>query len=236
MRHLTNIMRRVYRIFAHAWFSHRQTFWDVEGSQGLYILFKCVCDVYGLIPEENYTIPKEAEGEAVEDEAGREERRAKGSPQKKAVGGREDDQVTPSAASTATAQRRHKATPSVGSSVATIQEGDEDEGKSPGHGAMGPVGGLADRMAKSVLGDTPLPTSSKAAEKVESPRLRKDDIPTDVKVEERPVGESEGGGSPEKKAKVEEVDPPPAGDLPRSNSSDSVATMVKVEEKGSEDE
>ena len=37
-------------------------FWKVEGRTGLYILFKTVCDVYGLIPEDNYTIPPEAEG------------------------------------------------------------------------------------------------------------------------------------------------------------------------------
>jgi hypothetical protein len=62
IRQLTNIFRRVYRIFAHAWFQHREMFWKVEGRTGLYIFFKTVCDVYGLIPEDNYTIPPEAEG------------------------------------------------------------------------------------------------------------------------------------------------------------------------------
>lgn len=37
-------------------------FWKVEGRTGLYVFFKTVCDVYGLIPEDNYTIPPEAEG------------------------------------------------------------------------------------------------------------------------------------------------------------------------------
>lgn len=37
-------------------------FWKVEGRTGLYIFFKTVCDVYGLIPEDNYTIPAQAEG------------------------------------------------------------------------------------------------------------------------------------------------------------------------------
>ena len=37
-------------------------FWKVEGRTGLYVFFKTVCDVYGLIPEDNYTIPAEAEG------------------------------------------------------------------------------------------------------------------------------------------------------------------------------
>ena len=62
LRQLTNIFRRVYRIFAHAWFQHRELFWRVENKTGLYILFKTVCDMYGLIPEENYTVPPEAEG------------------------------------------------------------------------------------------------------------------------------------------------------------------------------
>lgn len=62
VRQLTNIFRRVYRIFAHAWFQHREIFWRVEGKTGLYIFFKTVCDTYNLIPEDNYTIPPEAEG------------------------------------------------------------------------------------------------------------------------------------------------------------------------------
>jgi hypothetical protein len=63
VRQLTNICRRVYRIFAHAWFQHRDTFWRVEHETGLYVFFKTVCDVYQLIPADNYTIPAEAEGE-----------------------------------------------------------------------------------------------------------------------------------------------------------------------------
>lgn len=61
-RKMTEIFRRVYRIFAHAWFSHRDVFWRVESKTGLYLLFKTVCDEYRLIPEDNYTIPPEAEG------------------------------------------------------------------------------------------------------------------------------------------------------------------------------
>ena len=62
VRHLTNVFRRVYRMFAHAWFQHRDVFWAVESHEGLYIFYKTVCDVYSLIPEDNYTVPKEAEG------------------------------------------------------------------------------------------------------------------------------------------------------------------------------
>ncbi|KAI5207953.1 hypothetical protein AUEXF2481DRAFT_9 [Aureobasidium subglaciale EXF-2481] len=62
IRKMTEVFRRVYRIFAHAWFSHRAVFWNIESKTGLYLLFKTVCDEYRLIPEDNYTIPPEAEG------------------------------------------------------------------------------------------------------------------------------------------------------------------------------
>ncbi|KAF2141411.1 uncharacterized protein K452DRAFT_327100 [Aplosporella prunicola CBS 121167] len=62
IRQLTNVFRRVYRIFAHAWFQHRDMFWKVENKTGLYSFFKVVCDIYSLIPSDNYTIPPEAEG------------------------------------------------------------------------------------------------------------------------------------------------------------------------------
>ncbi|TKA75014.1 hypothetical protein B0A55_04794 [Friedmanniomyces simplex] len=72
LREITNIFRRVYRIYAHAWFQHREMFWRVEGKTGLYGLFKRVCDEYGLIQAENYTIPREAEGLEPEKMEGRE--------------------------------------------------------------------------------------------------------------------------------------------------------------------
>lgn len=62
LKEITNIFRRVYRIYAHAWFQHREVFWRVEGKTGLYVLFKTVCEEYGMILAENYTIPAEAEG------------------------------------------------------------------------------------------------------------------------------------------------------------------------------
>jgi hypothetical protein len=41
-------------------------FWRVEGKTGLYVFFKTVCDEYGMIQPENYTIPPEAEGRDAE--------------------------------------------------------------------------------------------------------------------------------------------------------------------------
>ncbi|KAF8472070.1 Mob1/phocein [Kalaharituber pfeilii] len=61
-KHLSSIFRRLYRIFAHAWFQHREVFWEVEGEWGLYLFFKTVAERYNLIPEDNLTIPPEAEG------------------------------------------------------------------------------------------------------------------------------------------------------------------------------
>ncbi|KAJ4291849.1 hypothetical protein N0V90_009745 [Kalmusia sp. IMI 367209] len=133
VRNLTNIFRRVYRIFAHAWFQHRDMFWKVEGRTGLYVLFKTVCDAYGLIPEDNYTIPPEAEGEELSEEP------TKAPPM---ILKREPSETGPLDAenasvieagdhtlSTAGTTKRHRHTPSVNATpVSTVlEENEEDE-------------------------------------------------------------------------------------------------------------
>jgi hypothetical protein len=131
-RNLTNIFRRVYRIFAHAWFQHRDMFWKVEGRTGLYILFKTVCDAYGLIPEDNYTIPPEAEGLDVSEEP------SKAPPMilKREQSGRspldaESGSVIEAGdhtLSTAGTTKRHRHSPSVSAtSVTTVLEESEEE-------------------------------------------------------------------------------------------------------------
>ncbi|KAI9876512.1 MAG: hypothetical protein M1830_006338 [Pleopsidium flavum] len=131
VRQLTNIFRRVYRIFAHAWFQHRQVFWQVEGHDGLYVFFKTVCDVYSLIPEDNYTIPPEAEG-IVSDETPVGDDGEQGY---MAILKKDDEdnagEVTDATTtiSTGATTRRHKHTPSTGSAVTTIAEGDEEDHK-----------------------------------------------------------------------------------------------------------
>ena len=135
MRQLTNIFRRVYRIFAHAWFQHRDVFWTVEGNDGLYIFFKTVCDVYQLIPEDNYTIPPEAEGEREDAEETpvnasapdldtRMQLLKKDAPSDTPPIAESDVNTTVSVGATT---RRHKHTPSTGSHVTTIAEGPEEE-------------------------------------------------------------------------------------------------------------
>ena len=145
VKQLTNIFRRVYRIFAHAWFQHRQVFWQVESHEGLYIFFKTVCDIYNLIPEDNYTVPPEAEGISTENEyRGNEqatftETASSGRQGNLVETPKEDEEVTEdnssatmTTMSTGATTRRHKHTPSLGSVVTTIAEGDEDEPSSAG--------------------------------------------------------------------------------------------------------
>ena len=122
-------------MFAHAWFQHREVFWNVESHEGLYILYKTVCDVYNLIPEENYTVPPEAEGLSAEAEFSS---RAKShtllerssSVRQNSTNDvpetQEDGEIATTTISTGATTRRHKHTPSTGSLVATIAEGDED--------------------------------------------------------------------------------------------------------------
>ncbi|PGH09251.1 hypothetical protein AJ80_07728 [Polytolypa hystricis UAMH7299] len=134
IRHLTNIFRRVYRIFAHAWFQHRDVFWQVEGHDGLYVFFKTVCDMYHLIPDDGYTIPPEAEGElprSTEEEQSGLNRRMTILRKEPATpvepSAEEETGSAPSALGTAATTRRHKHSPSTGISVSTIAEATEDD-------------------------------------------------------------------------------------------------------------
>jgi hypothetical protein len=136
MRQLTNIFRRVYRIFAHAWFQHREVFWQIEANHGIYMLFKTVCDEYGLIPVDNYTIPPEAEGPRDEPDAAVQNTPTDGTAMTMQIlrkdaadalsqNGTSESSSPPRDPPAATA-RRHRHTPSTGSHVTTITEDEED--------------------------------------------------------------------------------------------------------------
>ncbi|KAJ5569579.1 uncharacterized protein N7459_009009 [Penicillium hispanicum] len=129
MRHLTNVFRRLYRIFAHAWFQHRDVFWEVEGHDGLYVFFKTVCDMFSLIPEDNYTIPAEAEGpDAVQpqtEETADFKRLTILRKENDNPFGTDAEGMDPTPGTAATT-RRHKHSPSTGSRVTTITESAED--------------------------------------------------------------------------------------------------------------
>lgn len=126
---ITNIMRRVYRIFAHSWFSHRDMFWQVENRTGLYVLFKTVCDAYALIPEDNYTIPPEAEGreEQQPPEAGRPTSVLKRTEAKQPFEAEDPSASSSNLAAPGATARRHRHTPSKGVPVDTVPEVDEEE-------------------------------------------------------------------------------------------------------------
>ncbi|KAF6224780.1 hypothetical protein HO133_009974 [Letharia lupina] len=146
VRNITNIMRRVYRIFAHAWFQHREgVFWPVEASGGIYTLFKTVCDVYGLIQEDNYTIPPEAEGLPSKEEIEHDRQEKAGMKKTGDEEGEEDATALQIAGATT---RRHKNTPSVGSAVGTIAEGEEDESESPVKEKAGPLAQISNAAEK----------------------------------------------------------------------------------------
>ncbi|PKX98974.1 Mob1 family protein [Aspergillus novofumigatus IBT 16806] len=125
LRYLTNIFRRLYRIFAHAWFQHRDVFWQVEGNDGLYIFFKTVCDMYKLIPEDNYTVPAEAEGlDANQSMLEQADNRRMTILRKDSEDPLEN--IEPSSISTGATTRRHKNSASISSRVTTISEGAEE--------------------------------------------------------------------------------------------------------------
>ena len=149
VRNITNIMRRVYRIFAHAWFQHREgVFWPVEASGGIYTLFKTVCDVYGLIQEDNYTIPPEAEGLTSNEEMEHDRQEKAGT---KKTGDEEDAEDETALQVSGATTRRHKHTPSVGSAVGTIAEGEEDESESPVKEKSGPLAQISNAAEKEDL-------------------------------------------------------------------------------------
>ncbi|KAI4647529.1 uncharacterized protein J4E78_008843 [Alternaria triticimaculans] len=137
MRQLTNIFRRVYRIFAHAWYSHREVFWKVEGRTGLYIFYKTVCDVYGLVPEDNYTIPPEAEGIEPSTEVKPSApplimKREPSDSTSEISSNTLADGMSDHSLSTAGTTKRHRHSPSVGATaVQTVVEENEEEEERP---------------------------------------------------------------------------------------------------------
>lgn len=125
VKNLVNVFRRLHRIFAHAWFQHRGVFWSVEGQTGLYVFFKKVCDLYDLLPAENYKLPPEAEGleTPVEHEAEKPPPTIL-KPQSQQRGPSAEDENLHLRTNT----RRHvRSSPSTGSAVTTVIEAEEEE-------------------------------------------------------------------------------------------------------------
>ncbi|OQE04701.1 hypothetical protein PENVUL_c030G02684 [Penicillium vulpinum] len=148
---LPDIFRRLYRIFAHAWFRHPAVFSKVENDGGLYVFFKTVCVHYGFVGD--YTIPLKAGGpdEVAAAKKKKEAKERKEQTEKKAHKGKEAEEKPINSSSrftilqkeggnsfdttvesqdpalvTGATARRHKHSPSTGSRVNTIAEDSED--------------------------------------------------------------------------------------------------------------
>ncbi|RFU78748.1 mob kinase activator-like 4 [Trichoderma arundinaceum] len=132
VKSLVNVFRRLHRIFAHAWFQHRSVFWAVEGQTGLYVFFKTVCDLYDLLPAENYKLPPEAEGLEAPPEFDMTANRA-APPQilkpssSQAGGGELDDDGLHGSVNRTNTRRHIRSSPSTGSSVTTVMEAEEED-------------------------------------------------------------------------------------------------------------
>ncbi|KAL7916082.1 Mob1/phocein [Trichoderma velutinum] len=132
VKSLVNVFRRLHRIFAHAWFQHRSVFWAVEGQTGLYVFFKTVCDLYDLLPAENYKLPPEAEGLEAPPEFDIMANRAPPpqilKPQSSQPSGGEPEDDGSHGSVNRTNTRRHiRSSPSTGSSVTTVMEAEEED-------------------------------------------------------------------------------------------------------------
>ncbi|KAJ5352901.1 hypothetical protein N7452_001875 [Penicillium brevicompactum] len=206
MRHLTNIFRRLYRIFAHAWFQHRDVFWEVEGHDGLYVFFKTVCDMYSLIPHDNYTIPTEAEGPDAVQPAEEETVDNK----RLTILRKDEDPFADPTLGTGATTRRHKHSPSTGSRVTTIAEGAEDLEDSPEDPSP-----LREALAQSP-GPRPVSVLEIPTETVDA------DVVDEPAVPEAPEGEPsedpivDSDEQPEEKAQAEEKTLPEEETLPES--------------------
>ena len=142
------------------------------------MLFKTVCDEYHLIPEENYTVPPEAEGLTMtKKEEKLDTPSARRSESEVKAPTEENEEKT--TISTGATTRRHKHTPSMGSTVATIQEGDEDDrdSESPTKAGKSPV--LSEQEAATPTNDEP----SQARDLKGEPKEEPSSISTDIKAE-----------------------------------------------------
>lgn len=169
MKNLVNVFRRLHRIFAHAWFQHRGVFWSVEGQTGLYVFFKTVCDLYDLLPAENYKLPPEAEGlEGPSTAAGAERHPNNGGHPVTITAiarppSADDDNDTSNSAAARMNTRRHiRSNPSTGNAISMVPEVDEDEQQQP-------VTGLAGRMKELSLSSSSSSSSSAPQQQAPAP-------------------------------------------------------------------
>ena len=59
-KHLLNIVRRLYRLFAHAYFHHTEVFQEFENDMHLCARFTHFTKVFKMLSAEQYMLPEEA--------------------------------------------------------------------------------------------------------------------------------------------------------------------------------
>lgn len=196
------------------------------------MLFKTVCDEYHLIPEENYTVPPEAEGLASKKEEAPEAKSLllKQAKEAKVASEEGEDKTT---LSTGATTRRHKQTPSIGLSFTTIQEGDEDDRdpESPTKEERETLPSSEERMSSSG------PTSEEPAlAKVSQPPEKDEPIPATAESAAQSTKEmsKEQGATEVEESKPEQEDgekrPATAVSDKKQPSMENAATMIKTEE------
>ena len=196
------------------------------------MLFKTVCDEYHLIPEENYTVPPEAEGLAAMKEEGPEAKsllRKQDNDTK--IANEEGEEKT--TLSTGATTRRHKQTPNIGPSFTTIQEGDEDD-RDPESPTKEEQEALASSVERISLPPAPMPEDASVT-RISQATEKKEPIP----VAAEPTAHSTNEVAVEQKAaestepKQEEEDekrPSTAVSDKKWPSVESAATMVKTDD------
>ncbi|KAF1800751.1 Mob1/phocein [Mucor lusitanicus] len=68
LKHFQSIARRLYRIFAHAYFHHREIYESFENETSLYARFLLLSQTYGLIPPSLVSIPDSEDANTNQDD------------------------------------------------------------------------------------------------------------------------------------------------------------------------
>jgi hypothetical protein len=246
LKNLVNVFRRLHRIFAHAWFQHRSVFWAVEGQSGLYVLFKTVCDLYDLLPAENYKLPPEAEGleaQPAETEATKQAPTIL-QPTNAQQGTNSEENLQPPGRTTT---RRHvRSSPSTGSAVTTVIEADEEETDAVTRGmndmqlAEAPAGGEPE------MADVPVMVDESAMDKSEQKSADAKDSQPEKPQESAPSNATvtvvgiEGADEEETKHETSVVEINPTEDAspdkPDATSSETAQTSVSEGDEKSEEQ
>lgn len=202
-------------------------FWKVEARAGLYVFFKTVCDYYGLIPEDNYTIPSEAEGiePATESRSSMPPMILKREP---SGPGPEDtdnstiiEGITDHSLSTAGTTKRHRHSPSVGATaVSTVVEEAEEEEDHPREQS---------RPVTQIFESTPEDSNEAESEEPEEPSNEAEAAEESVPVEPKAVPAED---EPEKQSVSEEANADSALHIDEKQSEDEANVSNDADEAG----